>query len=206
MDLIGGTLMERCEVKIREFFMLKLRNHPKLFRQKSHNASDAAKMPPANYRKAHYRHHHPLNILMSKRLIGRPSVSNVIQRHLRRLVAWPALISPLRRSRTLTTPQWTLHPLILVWALLIPEPAPCWTVTISLDLVAPSAAAARAEEPEETRGEGEENTEPDRHVDAVAEGAVDVVFLQRIVEGARQSCVEDCGCEGEGDEEQGANS
>lgn len=143
---------------------------------------------------------------MSKRLVGRPPISNVIQRHLRRLVAWPALISPLRCSIALSTPQRTLYPLILVWALLIPEPAPCRTVTISFNLVAPSAAAARAEEPEETRGEGEENTEPDRHVNAVAEGAMDVVFLQRIVESARQSGVEDCRCEGEGDEEQGADS
>lgn len=147
-----------------------------------------------------------LHILMPERLVGRPPISNVVQRHLRRLITWPALISLLRRSVTLTTPQGTLHPLILVWALLIPKSAPCWSITISLDLVAPPTAAARAEEPEEPRGEGEEDAEPDCHVNAMAEGAMNVVFRQRVVEGACQSGIEDCGREGEADEEEGADS
>ena len=147
-----------------------------------------------------------LHILMPERLIGRRSpIANVIQRHVRRLIARPALVSLLRRSVALSTPQGTLHPFILVWALLIPELAPCWSVSVSLDPVAPSAAAARAEEPEEARGEGEEDAEPDGHVNAVAEGAVNVVFLQRIIEGACQGSVEDGGCKGESDKEDGAD-
>ena len=143
---------------------------------------------------------------MPKRLIRRrPPIANVIQRHVWRLIARPALVSLLRRSVALPTPQRTLHSFILVWALLIPELAPCRSVSVSLDPVAPSAAAARAEEPEETRGEGEEDAEPDGHVNAVAEGAVDVVFLQGVVEGACQGGVEDGGCEGESDEEDGAD-
>ena len=143
---------------------------------------------------------------MPKRLIRRrPPIANVIQRHLGPLIARPALISLLRRSVALSTPQRTLHPFILVWTLLIPKLAPCRSVSVSLDPVTPSAAAARAEEPEETRGESEEDTEPDSHVNAVAEGAVDVVFLQRIVEGAGQGGVEDRGCEGESDEKDGAD-
>ena len=143
---------------------------------------------------------------MPERLISRATIPNVVQGHMRRLIAWPALIAFLRRSIGLSAPQRTLHPLVLIWALLIPESAPCWSITISFDLVAPSTAATRAEEPEETRGEGEENTKPDGDVDTVAKGAVDVVFRQRIVEGAGQSGVEDCGCEGEADEEEGADA
>lgn len=64
----------------------------------------------------------------------------------------------------------------------------------------------RAEEPEETRGEGEENSEPNRDIYAVTQGSVDIVFRQRIVEGTGQSGVEDCRCEGEADEEEGADA
>lgn len=140
-----------------------------------------------------------LHFLVPEWLIGRPVIPDVVQWHVRRLIAWPALIS------LLSTPQWTLHPLILVRALLVPELASRRSITVSLDPVAPSAAAARAEEPEEARGEGEGDADPHRDVDVVAEGAVDVVFRQRVVEGARQRGVEDRGREGEGEEEEGAD-
>lgn len=64
----------------------------------------------------------------------------------------------------------------------------------------------RAEEPEETRGEGEENTQPDRDIDTVAKGSVDVVLRQRVVERAGQNGVENCRCEGEADKEEGADT
>ena len=149
--------------------------------------------------------HHVLHVLVPERLISRPPVPDIVQRHLRRLIPRPALISLLRRPVALPAPQRALHPLVLVRALLVPEPAPGGTVAVPLDLVAAPAAAARAEEPEETGGQGEEDAEPDGHVDAVAEGAVDVVFGQRVVEGARQGGVEDGGGEGECDEEEGAD-
>lgn len=136
---------------------------------------------------------------MSERLVRRPVIPDVIQWHVRRLIAWPALIS------LLSAPQRTLHSFILVGALLVPELASCRSVTVSLNPVAPSAAAARAEEPEEARGEGEGDADPHRDVNVVAEGAVDVVFRQRVVEGARQRGVEDRGREGEGEEEEGAD-
>lgn len=85
---------------------------------------------------------HTLHILMPERLISRAPIPNVVQRHVRRLIAWPALIALLRRSICLSTPQRTLHPLVLVWALLVPESAPCWSVAVSLDLVASSTATA----------------------------------------------------------------
>lgn len=136
---------------------------------------------------------------MPEWFVSGPVIPNIVQRHMRRLIAWPALIS------LLSTPQRTLHPLILVRALLVPVFASCRPVAVSLDPVAPSAAAARAEEPEEARGEGEGDADPHRDVNVVAEGAVDVVLCQRVVEGARQRGVEDRGREGEGEEEEGAD-
>ena len=109
---------------------------------------------------------------MPKRLIRRTliPIPDLIQRHIRYLIARPGLIPSLLRAPVplLSTPERTLHPLILVWALLIPESAPCRPVTIPFDPIAPPAAAARAEEPEKARAEGEGDADPDGHVDAVA--------------------------------------
>ena len=79
---------------------------------------------------------------MPERLISRAAVPNIVQRHMRRLVARPALIALLRRSISLPTPKRTLHSLVLVWALLVPEFAPRWSVAVAFDFVASSAAAA----------------------------------------------------------------
>jgi len=88
---------------------------------------------------------------------------------------------------------------------LVAELPPRLAVTISLDPVAPTTAAATAEHPEEASAQRERHREPDVDVDAAAQIAMDVVFLQRAVEGAGEGGVEDCGREGEGDDEEGAD-
>ncbi len=124
---------------------------------------------------------------------------------IRRLEAWSALVSFLWRPVPLATPDRTFHPLILVRTLLVAELPPRLAVTISLDPVAPTTAAATAEHPEEASAQRERHREPDVDVDAAAQIAMDVVFLQRAVEGAGEGGVEDCGREGEGDDEEGAD-
>ena len=138
---------------------------------------------------------------MSKRLIRRRSSPPIIQRHVRGLISRSRLISRLLPPAS----QRTLDPLILIGALLIAIPAPCRPVAVSLDPIAPPATAATAHEPEETGREGKRDAEPDGHIDALAQGAVDVVFLQGVVERGREGGVEDRGREGKGDEEEGTD-
>lgn len=68
---------------------------------------------------------------------------------IRRLIARSALIILLRRSISQSTPERALDPFILIRALLVPELPPRLSVTISLDSVAATTAAAATEHPEE---------------------------------------------------------
>ena len=114
----------------------------------------------------------------------------------------------LRLTIRLTAFKRTPHPLVIIRRLLARAPTPATAVfslvivTIPLDAIAPPAAAAGAEQPEEARGEGEGDAEPGGNVDAVAEGAVDVVFVEGGVEGACEGGVEDGGRKAEGDDEE----
>ncbi len=99
--------------------------------------------------------------------------------------------------------QRALNPLILMRRVLeFLPPVSAFVVVVPLDLVAAARAAARGDEPEEAATEGEGDGKPDGDVDGVPEGALDVVFLEGGVEGAREGGVEDRGCEGEGDGEE----
>ena len=60
--------------------------------------------------------------------------------------------------------------------------------------VAASGAAAHAEEPEERRGPGEDDGEPDGDHGVFAEGEVDVVGVEEAAEGAEEDGEEDCAC------------
>ena len=139
---------------------------------------------------------------MPKRFISRRAP--IVQRHL------IPLLLLLRRAVALSAPQRTLHPLILIRDLRIAEPAAGRRIGavvggVALDAVAAAAAAAGAEEPEEAGGEGEGDAEPEGDVHVVAEGAVDVVFGEGVVEGGGEGGVEDRGGEGEADEEEGTD-
>lgn len=70
---------------------------------------------------------------------------------------------------------------------------------VAFDAIAAAGAAAGGKEPEEAGGPGEGDREPDEDEDVVAEGGVDVVFGQGVVEGPRQGGEEDGGGEGEAD-------
>lgn len=71
-----------------------------------------------------------------------------------------------------------------------------------LDPIAPSRTAARAKQPKKTGAEGEGHSQPDGDIHAVTERAMDVVFLQCLVEAPHQGGVEYCGGQSEGDQEQ----
>lgn len=132
-----------------------------------------------------------MSIIVPERLIGRSPAPHIGQRHLivRLLVPRPALESP-SFGRTISGPQGALDPLVLI-RILVPEILPRRSVTVASDPVAPSRATARAEEPEEAGGEGEEHAEPDGDIDVTAEGAMNVVSLEGAVEGARENRIED---------------
>lgn len=113
--------------------------------------------------------------------------------------------------------EWTPHPLIPASGLLDPQtpPSPGEPVTLSLGLRVPqpalvalvvgvtaAAAAAHAEHPEERRGPGEDDAEPDGDEGAAAEGEVDVIGVEQAAQGAEEGGEEDCAGEdcGEGEE------
>ena len=91
---------------------------------------------------------------------------------------------------------------IPIRSLCIAELAPRRAIGI-FDAIRAARTAARAERPEETGAEGESDGEPGGDVDAVAERAVDVIFLEGGIECADEGGVEDCACEGEGDDKEG---
>ena len=122
---------------------------------------------------------------------------------IRRLIPRSTLIR--RHAIRLPPLQRALYPLILIRALLIGVLAPRGSVAVSLDSIAASTAAARAEHPEEARAKGESDGEPGGDVDAVAEMAVDVIFGEGVVKGAGEDGVEDGGREGEGEDEEGGD-
>ena len=93
---------------------------------------------------------------------------------------------------------------IPIWSLCIAELAPRRAIGV-LDAIRAARTAARAERPEEAGAEGECDGEPGGDVDAVAERAVNVIFLESGVECADEGGVEDCACEGEGDDEEGGD-
>ena len=94
--------------------------------------------------------------------------------------------------------------LIAIWSLCIAELAPRRAIGI-FDAVRAARTAARAERPEEAGAKGESDGEPGGNVDAVAERAVNVIFPEGRIECADEGGVEDCACEGEGDDEEGGN-
>lgn len=96
-----------------------------------------------------------------------------------------------------------LDPLVVVRRVLPSFPS---TVIVPLDPVAASTAAARADHPEEARGQRERDGEPDPDIHGLANVGVDLVLLERGIEGGDEGGVEDCGGEGEGEEEEGADA
>ena len=78
-------------------------------------------------------------------------------------------------------------------------------VVVAFDAVGAAGAAAGAEEPKEAGGPGEEDGQPQQDVDVVAHDAVDVVFLQRVVEGPDEGGVEDGGGQAKGHDEGAAD-
>ncbi len=79
------------------------------------------------------------------------------------------------------------------------------SVFVTFDPVGAAGAAARAEQPEESGGAGEQHGDPCDHVNVVAQGAMDVVFLESRVEHAGEGGVQDGGGEGEGNDENAAD-
>ena len=94
--------------------------------------------------------------------------------------------------------------LIPIRSLCIAELAPRRPIAI-LDAIRAARTAARAERPEEAGGKGECDGEPGGDINAVAERAVDFVFFEGAIEGTDEGGVEDCACEGEGDDEEGGD-
>ena len=135
-----------------------------------------------------------LLLLMPKRFISRarrPRRPSILQRNL--------------KPRSSFIPTMRLSNLLVpIRTLCIPEPTPRRSILI-LDAIRPARTATRAQRPEEARGKGESHGEPGCDVHAVAERAVDVIFSEGAVEGADEGGVEDCACEGEGDDEEGGD-
>ena len=102
--------------------------------------------------------------------------------------------------------QWTLDPLVCIRRLLGSHALPSRAISIALHPVTASGTAARAQQPEQARGPGKGDGEPDDDVHAVTEGAVDVVFFEGRVEGAHECGVEDCRREGKSHDEQVADA
>lgn len=75
-----------------------------------------------------------------------------------------------------------LHPLIIIRRV-APALAPT-IIVVPLDTIAAAAATATTDEPEEARDEGEGDGEPDIDEYGSANVGVDLVFLERGVEGA----------------------
>ena len=132
---------------------------------------------------AHTLHGHALELRVGRRLVAR----------LRMLVV-PRVAE-----------EGALDALVGIWGVFGAKALFAGVVTVALDTVATARAAARAEEPEEPRSPGEEDGEPDEDVHVVADGAVDVVFRQGVVECAHEGGVEDGGCECESHDEGAAD-
>lgn len=83
--------------------------------------------------------------------------------------------------------------------------APFPAVIITFDAVAATGTAARAEQPEQSGGPGEKHGQPgdDEHV--MAEGTVDVVILESLVESSGECGVEDGDGQGEGEDKDAAD-
>ena len=172
----------------------------------------------------------PITVPVPSLQTHKPSPSNIPRPIMpERLISGPPLLLPapqiphLMPSLPIPQPalEITSHTLILPSA---PIPPPAITETtdsttraplpllllpliaITLDLIAPTTAAAGTDEPEKARGEGEGDAEPGGDVDVLAEGAFDVVFIEGGVEGAGEGGVENCGGEGEGDDEEGGHA
>ena len=136
-----------------------------------------------------------LRLLMPKRFISRTCRPGHLPSILQRDLIPRARLIPIMRLSNLLIP---------IRSLCIPELAPCGPIAI-LDAIRAARTTARAERPEEAGGKGECNGEPGGDVDAVAERAVDFVFFEGAIERADEGGVEDCACEGEGDDKEGGN-
>ena len=114
------------------------------------------------------------------------------------LLLTPSITIPLRRMKPRLRAR---HPLIRIGRLFPHFAIP----PIPLNTIAPPGTAARAEQPEEARDPGEEDCEPCPDIDCAAHAPVDVVLFEGVVEYPCEGRVEDCGCEGEGDGEEGGD-
>ena len=115
---------------------------------------------------------------MPERLIGSPPLIA----HGAQLVSVIGLVvrqPPLKR---------TPHPLIVVRHLLPPKKStpllliPLGLTIIPLDAIAPPAATARAEQPEQPRRHREHDPQPRGHIDILPQRTMDIILVQRSIE------------------------
>ena len=96
----------------------------------------------------------------------------------------------------------TSHPLVCIRRLLYLDPLAVLAIFVVVG--ASTRTAAHAEEPKEASAEGEGDGKPDCNVHGVAEGAMDLVGFENVVEGSGEDAVKGGGGYGEGYEEEGA--
>lgn len=145
-----------------------------------------------------YHHHHPTAIHPFFMLASMPSDMLMPERLIRRLL----LLAHIPHHDATLLPCVRLLPcirLLIPWlrawhALIIRIVAPpALPIAIALNAIAASGAAAAREQPEEARGPTKRHGQPRPDIDIAPHGAVDVVVLERGVEGAGEGGVEDGG-------------
>ena len=136
-----------------------------------------------------------LRLLVPKRFISRTCRPGHLPSILQRDLIPRSHFIPIMRLSNLLIP---------IRSLCISELASRRPIAI-LDAIRAARTTTGAERPEEAGGKGERYGEPGGDVDAVAERAVNFVFLEGAVERADEGGVEDCACEREGDDEEGGD-